>query len=212
MAQETVPTDAELAIDSLSEKSVIREVSIGVDYGKLILLPFGQTRIEGEIQMITKPGIGPVIELGYWSGAPETILKNGTYDVTGPYYRAGITYSLQILPTSFITLSALYGASNFSDEGLVQVESELWPDYNEAFERNEIVGTWTELVLGTEGNLKIKGWVSDRLYLGAKLRYRNLIKSPDRPEHDVLLIPGFGKTVAKSTWALNIYLKLKLVQ
>lgn len=211
-------------------------ISATFDYGKLVVgFSEFESKLEftGHLSIIKwqrselKPAQQIQISGEYGMGKlkPNGAYKNGNYKVVGDYYRLGLDYSRSIDAKNNISIGMRYGAGNFEDEGLVQIQSEsdIFEDYTRSFARTNQSATWWEVIIITEGKLfkiynpdedsKIYKYL-DNLYIGGNIRVRfNLDYDAVDPAEDALdiyAIPGFGRTGDKTVPAFNLFIKYRL--
>ncbi len=151
------------------------------------------------------------IEYGYGRLNPESVINNGSYTSEGNYYRLGIEYVFTIVPRTTLSTGLMYAHSNFVDYGNVQVESDLWDNLSQSFERNDLSATWLEWIVNTEAPLiKVDEGFKGNFYWGLRIRLRILISDIGQPDFDIFAIPGYGKTYSNVVPALNLYLKYRI--
>lgn len=203
--QNPVQGDEADTINSNIKIPVIRRLEFSLDYLKLFsfVLP-SETKMEAGLAIITKPNIGLSIEFGYTAKMPEEHFKNAEYQVDGLYGRAGLSYHFPFNPTSNFFLGAKYGMSNYQDEATYIIESSLWSPYENSFQRTDLSAQWVEFIMGSES--KFKG----NFYFGFIFRFRAIIGFDNFTPLDVYAIPGYGRTMNKTSPALNLYIKYML--
>lgn len=190
--------------EDLISKNLALEFAL--DYGKILTLPSNfETKFEGAIGLKFQGRYEVLVEIGYSNLTPQDEIKNGSYQSKGLYYRAGLSYGGEILPNNFLSLGVLYGSSTFEDNGIVVIQSTIWDDFNEPFERTNLVASWFEIVMITEQH------ISDNLSLGAKFRLRNLSNFINESNPEVISIPGYGKAYNNSIPVVNLFVKYRLV-
>lgn len=190
---------------------------ICVDYGKLLMsFTDFESKYEGGINLRFKETIVLAAEYGQSTLDPIKAFDNTKYyTIEGSYFRAGAEYYRR-LSQSFIYLGYRYGTSMFEDKGEFIMDSEFWEPYSGGFGSEDLKATWSELILGTEspvrlGKVKEEGpRKPDRLFLGAKIRLRILHDFENREDIRVFAIPGYGRSLDKTTPAVNLYLKYRI--
>jgi len=202
----------EVGIDSLLFPVTKLALEISVDYGKAIeSLITTQTKWEFGLGVILKDKIAFTGEYGYGSLYPDGVIQNGSYEVTGNYYRVGAEYIFTVAPKRFLSLGGMFASSTYSDKGLVQIESELWPDIEEEFARTGLNTNWVELILNTQGPIiNAEKGVFSNLYWGVRFRLRILITDLSGPGFEIYAIPGYGKTYSDVLPAANLFLRYRL--
>lgn len=201
----------EAAQDTLnSDTGFILELS--ADYGKGVeSLLTNQAKWEFGIAAIFNNRLALVGEYGSGSLFPASVIQNGTYESKGTYYRAGIEYLFTIIPKHQLSIGGMFAQASFADYGTVQIESELWPDVNEAFSRENLSASWAEIIMNTQGPIinAEKGFMSN-LYWGIRFRLRIMITNLEQPEFDIYAVPGFGRTYSPVVPAANFFLRYRL--
>ncbi|MFT7031159.1 MAG: hypothetical protein ACI83W_002340 [Marinoscillum sp.] len=209
-------------IDSVATNAKVRFVqpSIVVDYGKIIYsLASNEDRYEAGLHLLFLDHYYLVGEYGIGNLAPENAIENGHYKSEGSYFRFGGGYLATISGTSKLGLGARYSVCQFQDEGtvLIQSPSEIQPDYERTFSRNNLEARWLELVLASESKLKLnkanpESGINQLFAIGFQLRLR-LLSTYDRfTPYDVYAIPGYGRTVSNPALALNLIVKINLTK
>ena len=201
-----------IAQDSLAVQPSKIAVSLYADIGKLGESLFeNQTKWEFGVSILLFGNYNFVGEYGYGSLYPKSVINNGSYTSEGNYYRAGFEYVFTILPKTTLSTGAMYAHADFKDYGIVSIESELWDDINETFERDDLKADWVELIVNTEAPIikAEKGFLSN-FYWGVRFRLRILVSDISQPTYDIFGIPGYGKTYSTVVPAANLYLKYKI--
>lgn len=205
MAQET-PTD------SLVTETAKFAVMPGIDYGKgfesiisenqkwevnLALSLFDKFRITGEY--------------GYGLLQPSNVIRNGTYKSEGTYFRAGGEYVLTVKPKTYLSFGLMYAQANFSDHGDISIESELWNNIDQTFDRENLKGNWFEWILNTESQTfrNSESFLAN-VYWGTRVRIRFLNTNITKPGIDIYAIPGYGNTYSNIVPALNLFIKYRI--
>jgi len=185
-------------------------VELTFDYGKLLALGFDDVMLEGGLRG-GLPWLALAADVGSATITPQEQVQNAeNYEVSGTYYRVGV--DLAVLQTdkgaNLTWLGFRYGSASFADQGQVVFASSLWPDQVLNIDRNDLSGSWWEVVLSTDGPL-IKG---SGLRIGAALRIRGVIDSNLREEDPLRAthIPGYGRSDRQMVPALNLWLRYKL--
>jgi hypothetical protein len=201
VSSSSLSNDSTLVMDSL-KIPLIRRIELSLDYLKLVsfALP-NETKMEGGMAIITKPGIGLSFEAGYGAKMPEDHFKNADYKVEGFYGRVGFSYHYTFNPGSNLFIGAKYGISNYQDEATYIIESSLWEPYEDSFNRTGLSARWAEFIAGSES--RINGF----FYMGFIFRFRALIQHDNFAPLEVFSIPGYGRTMDKTIPALNLYMK-----
>lgn len=196
--------------DSDSTKIIypfISGLSVNVDYGKLLTY---WTNFERKAELGLQLNIkGPFFvsgELGMGTLTPKNAYNNADYESKGSYYRFGIGYSLPLNQKSNLSLGVKYASASYEDAGIVRISSSsgLHADFESPFQRSGLSAQWYEIVFGSESSLK------PRLYIGAYLRLRMIIKYDEQTPIDTYAIPGYGRTFDNSVPALNLYVRYEL--
>lgn len=182
-----------------------------IDYGKAIeSLISNQKKWEFGLSFILQDKLALVAEYGYGKLFPENVIQNGSYEVEGNYYRAGAEYIFTIAQKRYLAIGGMYATSTFSDYGIVQISSELWPDVEEEFTRQDISASWAEIILNTQGPIvnAESGFFKD-LYWGIRFRVRIMITDLERSDFDIYAVPGYGKTYSNVLPAANLFLRYR---
>lgn len=209
-------------IDSVTTITKVRFVqpSIVVDYGKIIYSQISdEDRYEAGLHLLFLDHYYLVGEYGIGNLSPDNGIENGHYKSEGEYFRFGGGYLASISGTSKLGLGARYSVCQFQDEGtvLIQSASEIQPDFERNFSRNNLEARWLELVLASESKLKLnksnpEAAINQLFSIGFQLRFR-LLSTYDRfTPYDVYAIPGYGRTVSNPALALNLVLKINLTR
>lgn len=211
VAGEELPEETEedefARVKDTTNYPLLTEVHFLVDYGKLITLPSGfEKKGEGSAQVLLENRYLLSLSYGFGNISPRNDYKNVSYNATGTYIRPGLFYQLTVNPTNKIAIGAQYGRASFEDSGrtLIESGSDLFEPYERPFARSGLTASWWELAVQSEG--KVRG----NLWLGFRFSYRRLIGSNNPGNPDVLIVPGYGKTVGNGLPALNLYLKYKI--
>lgn len=193
-AQETDTTQVRFSIDFV------------LDYGKVLTLPSSfETKIEVATGFTLSEKLEFIVELGYGNLTPQDVIKNGSYDSEGIYYRAGLAYGGEVVPKNYIRLGVMYGISNFDDGGIVIIRSEVWDDLAEEFHRTNLSAHWFEILIVTEQK------ITKHIFLGSKFRLRKLINFENDYIPEVYTIPGYGRTFDNTLPAFNLFVKYKFI-
>lgn len=207
--QSTLPVSAQ---DTLAVEQSKLTVDIYADYGKGIeSLIQKQTKWEFGLGMVLKDKHNFVVEYGYGSLNPENVINNGTYTSEGNYFRAGYEYMFRIAQKRYLSTGLMYANASFSDNGSVQIESDLWSNLEETFYRGDLSASWGEIIINTQGAVSNaeKGPLTN-LYWGVRFRLRILLTDISRTEFDIYAIPGYGKTYSTVVPAANFFLKYRI--
>ncbi|WP_339815621.1 DUF6048 family protein [uncultured Imperialibacter sp.] len=194
-------------IKDTTDYPFLTELHLLLDYGKLLTLPAPfESKAEGGIQAVFENRYVGSISYGYGSINPTGAYKNSDYNATGTYIKPGLFYQLAINPKNKLLLGAQYGMASFEDSGVTTIESAsgLFEPYERAFARGGLKASWLELSIQSEGNFRGNFW------LGFRASYRHLINMDNPGDPDVLIVPGYGKTVGSGVPAVNLFLKYKL--
>ncbi len=188
------------------------------DYGKVITKLVGyEDKLEGAASLLFLEQYELIGEIGQATLSPAESYTNGNYSATGTYYRFGGGYLGTFKSNFAIGLGARYGVSKFSDKGFIEIEGESGIDnsYNRRFERNGLEARWWELVVTSEKKLRfnkdnLSAWYNDIFAIGFNIRMRFLVTYEKITPIDVYSIPGYGKSIDKSTPAVNLFVKMYL--
>jgi hypothetical protein len=181
-----------------------------LDYGKLLTLPFDfETKFDGAVNVILFRRIVFAGEFGYGRLTPNNSFENfQSYRSEGTYYRIGLDYKMEFNPTTYYYLGARYAMSQFEDEGVFVVGSDLWNNFEGSFGTRHMNADWFEVIIGSESAMKnLKG-----AYLGFYFRVRIMRSYDRRSPIDVYSIPGYGRTFDRSIPAVNLYLRYRLIK
>lgn len=186
-------------------------LELSVDYGKAIeSLVSNQKKWEFGLSFILWDQLALVGEYGYGKLLPESVIQNGLYEVEGNYVRAGAEYIFTIAPQRYLSLGGMFATSTYSDYGLVQISSELWPDVEEEFSRQNLSANWAEVILNTQGPvINAEQGFFHNLYWGIRFRVRIMITDLERDDFDIYAIPGYGKTYSNVLPAANLFLRYR---
>ncbi len=212
-----------LAQESAPDTTIIESVkfirpSVYFDYGKLItkLIDY-EDKLEGAASLLILEQYELIGEAGRATLAPEESFTNGNYSSTGSYYRFGAGYLGTFKSVFAIGMGVRYGVSRFSDRGFIEIEGEsgIENSYNRKFERNNLEARWWEVVVTSEKKIQFNkeapgAWYNDLLSIGFNLRMRFLVTYDQFSPIDVYSIPGYGKSIDKSTPVLNLFVKAYL--
>lgn len=192
------------SLDSASVTSKFN-FDIALDYGKILTIPSGfEKKMEIALGVTIKGKLQLIGELGYGNLTPKEAIKNGSYESDGIYYRAGLAYGGEFISKNYLSLGIMYGMSDFEDRGTVIIQSEVWGDNQEHFQRSGLTATWFEIILISEQK------INNRILLGSKFRFRKLRSFENDYEPEVYSIPGYGQTFIKSIPAFNLFIKYRL--
>lgn len=203
---------------NISVKPKFIRPAIYFDYGKAItkLINY-EDKIEGAASLLILEQYELIWELGTATLSPAESYTNGNYSAEGFYYRFGAGF-LQTFKSDFaIGLGARYGVSQFGDKGFIEIvgESDIENSYNRRFERNSLEARWWEIVLTSEKKIRfnkdnLPAWYNDILSIGFNLRMRFLVTYDKITPIGVYSIPGYGKSIDKSTPVINLFIKAYL--
>ena len=186
-------------------------IYLGTDYGKLISTAAQfDTKYEFNLAVQFSKSIRVTADYGYGKLDPPNAIQNGTYTSSGNYYRVGLDYMFNIAPKTYLSLGGMYAISNFKDEGTVMIQSEVWPSFNERFERDNFTASWAEFVITSEAPIFNRNeGIMSRFYWGIKFRFRFLIDRTQPENFDVYAIPGYGRTWNDLVPAANLFITYK---
>jgi len=185
----------------------LTELHLLLDYGKILTLPVPfETKAEGGIQAVFENRFVGGVSYGYGSIHPMGAYKNSDYHATGTYIKPSFYYQLAINPKNKLFLGAQYGMASFEDSGVTTIESGsgLFEPYQRSYARSGLKASWWELSVQSEGNL------TGNIWMGFRASYRHLIHFDNPGDPDVLVVPGYGKTVSSGVAAVNLFIKYKL--
>lgn len=186
---------------------LLTELHFLADYGKLLTLPSGfETKAEGGLQVLFENRYLLSFSYGYGSINPSNAYANGNYNAKGTWLKPGVFYQLSINPKNKLQLGGQLGLAAFEDAGTTTIESGsgLFDPYEQDFARSGLSASWWEASVQSEGNLKGNFW------WGFRASLRRLLSYDEQPTPDVLLVPGYGKTINPSVMAVNLYIKYKI--
>ena len=186
-------------------------VYVKIDYGKLLESAFGrQLKWELGVGAVFADHFNIIAEYGYGELNPPSVINNGSYTSEGNYLRGGIAYIVRVMPQRFLSFGLLYAYSGFKDKGVVEIESDIWDNLNQTFQRDDLSAQWIEIVIGTEAPIlrNISGYLSN-IYWGSELRTRIMMSETATQEFDIYAVPGFGRRYNNVVPAINLYLKFK---
>lgn len=187
-------------------------ILVGTDYGKLITTAAQfEIKYEFNVGLQFSKKMRVTADYGYGNLAPPNAIENGTYSSFGTYYRIGLDYTFNIYPKIYLSLGGMYASSSFKDEGTVEIQSEVWPSFNETFVRDNFNANWAEFVITSEAPIinTDQGFFNN-LYWGIKFRFRFLMDRPQPENFDVYAIPGYGRTWNDFVPAANLFVVYKL--
>ncbi|MEQ8336772.1 MAG: DUF6048 family protein [Cyclobacteriaceae bacterium] len=201
----------------IASQKLIRP-SIYADYGKLITRLVGyEDKLEGAFSLLFLERYELIAEIGTATLSPAESYTNGNYSAEGTYYRFGGGYLGTFKSNFAIGLSARYGVSKFSDQGFIEIEggSGIDNSYDRIIDRPDLEARWWELVVTSEKKLRfnkdnLSAWYNELFAIGFNIRMRFLVTYTKESPIDVYSIPGYGKTIDKSTPAVNLFVKLYL--
>ena len=199
------------AQDSLALDAKQSFVYVDIDYGKLIESAFGnQLKYEFGVGVVLSDHFNFVVEYGYGRLNPKNVINNGSYTSQGNYIRGGFSYVIKVAPQRFLSFGLLFAYSKFADEGRVQIDSDIWDNFDELFKRDELSAQWMEIVISTEAPIlrNSRSYLSN-IYWGSKLRIRMMLSETATQDFDIYAVPGFGKRYNNVVPAVNLFLKFK---
>ncbi len=197
--------------DSASTEPPNFAIYLSLDYGKLITtLAQLETKYEFSVGIKFSKHLRATADFGYAELKPQNAIQNGSYTSLGNYYRLGIEYMHTIAPKTTLSFGGMYATAIFKDEGSVEIQSELWPLFNQSFERPDLTANWAEFVVTSEAAvLNRDSGFFNNLYWGIKFRLRFIISKPTPENFDVYAIPGFGRTFNNVVPAANLFISYK---
>ena len=203
---------------TIIENQKLIRPSVYFDYGKLITRLIGyEDKIEGAASLLFLEQYELIGEIGQASLSPAESYTNGNYTSEGTYYRFGGGYLGTFKSNFAIGLGARYGVSKFRDYGFIEIEGESGIDnsYKRRFERNNLEARWWELVVTSEKKIRfnkdnLPAWYNNLLSIGFNIRMRFLVTYDKITPIDVYSIPGYGKSIDKSTPVVNLFVKVYL--
>lgn len=207
------PEEDELAEDEFvrvkdtTDYPLFTEAQAFVDYGKLLMLPFGfERKFEGGGQILLENRYLLSLSYGHGSIWPQNAYKNVNYMSSGSYIKPGIYYQMTINPGNKLAAGAQFGIARFADEGrtVIQSGSGLFEPYERSFARSSLSASWWELAVQSETKWRGNFWLGFRLSLRKLIDFNN----PGNP--DVFVVPGYGRTNSRSMPAVNLFIKYKL--
>lgn len=203
-------TEADTVLVQPNEKRIA--IILGADYGKLATTAFNlDTKYEFNASVVFFDKLRVNVDYGHGALQPKNAIENGTYTSTGDYYRGGLDYQFTLAPKTFLSLGGMYASSSFSDEGEVQIQSDIWPSLDQSFTRSDFTSQWAEFVLTSEKTIvnRESGFFAN-LYIGIKLRLRFMIERPEPENFDVYAIPGYGRTFNDVVPAINLFVAYRI--
>ena len=178
-------------------------LQVYVDYGKLLTQPVDfESKLEFGLAYQLRSRFQPNFQYGIATITPEDAIVNGSYEVSGSYWRAGLNYLLPLDNSSFLYAGLKYAQSQFEDAGNYQIESDLWPTYTGSFQRSDLSATWYEIILGSERLLR-----NGHILLGGQTGIRLLADRSEEAFIDIYSIPGYGYSSDKASPFVNLYIK-----
>ena len=197
--------------DSLAVEAKKNYVYITIDYGKLLETAIGdQVKWEFGAGVLLSDHFSFIVEYGFGKLKPKNVINNGSYTSEGNYIRGGFDYAFEVVPNRFLSFGLLFAYSRFKDEGQVQIDSEIWDNLNESFQRDDLSAQWLELVISTEGPiLKNSESYLSNIYWGSKLRIRMMLSESATQNFDIFAVPGYGRRYRNVVPAINLFLKFK---
>ncbi len=203
---------------TIIENQKLIRPAVYFDYGKLITRLVGyEDKIEGAASLLFLNQYELIGEMGQATLSPAESYTNGNYSAEGTYYRFGGGYLGTFKSNFAIGLGARYGLSKFSDKGFIEIEggSGIDNSYSKRFERPGLEARWWELVVTSEKKIRLnkdnlQAWYNDIFAIGFNLRMRFLVTYDKDSPIDVYSIPGYGKSIDKSTPVVNLFVKVYL--
>lgn len=184
--------------------SFLKAFEFGIDYGKLLTLPLDfENKAEVQLGLLTSANIRLSGEAGIGQLFPEEAFKNADYEVKGVYLRGGLDYFIPLGIKNTIYFGGRYAKSFFGDEGQFEIGSELWENFKQGIDRDDLTADWYEIVFGSENEWK------PNLFLGWRFQLRILWEFENFEPVRVYNIPGYGRTFDESIPALSLYIKYR---
>lgn len=202
----------ESAEDSTAIDKPNYAILIGTDYGKGIESLIGeQEKWELNLAFSIVDKFRLITEYGYGMLQPTNVIRNGSYQVEGNYFRGGGAYVITVKQNIYLSVGLMYASATFSDRGDVNIESEFWNDTNTEFNRSSLTANWFEWVLNSEAQAfrNSEGFLKN-IYWGSKIRLRFLSTDIARPDFEILAVPGYGKTLSNVVPAFNLFIKYRI--
>jgi hypothetical protein len=181
-------------------------LEIYLDYLKLTSLAVDyEQKYEGGVGILFSNRMILVFEAGHGTLTPRNAYKNSNYTIEGNYGRIGVDYLLPFDPKNNFTVGLRYGRSYFQDQATYMIDGGMWDGYQNDFKRTNLIGHWSEIVIGSESELR------KNMTIGFMFRFRilNSFANPDS-SLPVFAIPGYGRTQDKTIPALNLFIKYRL--
>jgi hypothetical protein len=187
-------------------------VLLGTDYGKGIESLIGeQQKWEINLGFSIVNKLRLTAEYGYGMLQPTNVIRNGSYQAEGNYFRGGGAYVFTVKPNIYLSVGLMYAFATFSDRGKVNIESEFWNDTNAEFNRTSLNANWFEWFLNTEAQtFRNSESFLKNIYWGSKMRLRFLRTDIVQPDFDILAIPGYGKTLSNIVPSVNLFIKYRI--
>ena len=206
-----------VAAQEITEDSVVIDQSnyailIGTDYGKGIESALGdQSKWEVNLAVSIYDRFRVSAEYGYGMLQPANSIRNGSYQSEGRYFRGGGEYVFTLKPKIYLSMGLMYSLANFSDQGEVNIESELWNSIDEDFTRDDLTANWFEWILNTEAQAFRNSEIFlSNIYWGSRIRLRILSSDIAQSDFDIKAIPGYGKTYSNIVPAINLFVRYRI--
>ena len=196
------------AQDSLARRPVVIP-ALYFDYGKALNSLFdGYQKTEGAIELVFDSRWQVIGELGHWNLEPSSAIENGYYRVNGTYTKLGFGFIPRVKPDSRLGIGFRYAFASFVDRGNYTLAggNTFNPAVTEEFKRRDLAASWYEFVFYSDKT--INRWIT----LGFLVRLRLMDKYDAFDPIDVNTIPGYGRAQDEISPALNLFLKIPLLQ
>lgn len=198
------------------EKRQFLRPGIYIDYGKLALsFTEMESKYTAGLELVFLEKIILSAEAGQMTLNPRESFENIDYESTGTYFKAGGGYITEFKQGFNLGILARYGESQFSDEGLIEIidQTGIVADYSRSFSRQDLKGSWYEIVLQSEKRLQLnkdfpESWLNTTFSLGFYFQLRVLLAYDQQPGVDVNNIPGYGRSFDNTVPAFNLFVKI----
>lgn len=208
---------AELYSQDTTAVTVDEGLSLYIDYGKLLTLPFNfETKAEAGIAYRLKNRFSPNLQVGMAMVDPSAAFENGTFTAEGQYARVGLNYIIPLDGINMLYIGGKYAVAMYEESGTYEIGSSLWQNRAESYSRKDLQADWFEFVIGSEKRLKKSSGEpkSDKSKqensnwsLGGYFSLR-IINSREKFEPiDTYAIPGYGRTFDRTVPVLNLYVR-----
>lgn len=192
---------------SNSSDSLKLEVKAGLqiylDYGKVLTLATSfESKFEVGVAYQFKNKFSPNFQVGTSSLEPPPAFENGEYKSEGTFFKLGLNYALPFDINNMFYGGVKFGFASYSESGTYIITTDIWPDFEESFERNGLTANWYELILGSEKKMEASNWI-----IGGYFSLRILGSRDEFESIDTFAIPGYGRALDSTVPAVNLYLK-----